>query len=488
MDVLDVRSILPGLKAEVCRANLIKLKCSQRQEFVIGGYTDPKGTRQGFGALLLGVHDAQGRLQYVGNVGTGFDENNLTALAKQLAGLNAPASPFAGKTGIDRNAHWVRPQLVAEVAFAGWTDSNRFRHAVFNALRSDKLASDITRETTDSDSATPALALAVPETRASDAAAPAKNGKRLPALPAASRVTHPDKIIDAQSGTTKIDVVRYYAMVAPMMLPHLANRPTALVRAPDGVAGQLSFQKHAEHAAMAGIVLLDPALYPGHAPLLKVARAEGLLAAAQINVIEFHTWNALEDAIAKPDRMCFDLDPGADVEWPGHPRRSAAGARDAALARAGIFHQDQRRQGAACSGTVETSLRLGGNKGFLACDRRPSGQDHTTALRCKKRTGKSDRQGVCGLPTQWFWCDDRSGLVGTIAARAGCVGTDRLGRTCRGQRRRPLVPRERRCPARNRQQTMGRLCQRCPEPDPGHATAGSYRAAMRWPNGHTALS
>ena len=294
----------------------IKLKCGQRQEFVIGGYTDPKGTRQGFGALLLGVHDAQGRLQYVGNVGTGFDANGLTILQKQLVGLSAPVSPFANKTGIDRSAHWVRPQLVAEVAFSAWTAANRLRHAVFHALRSDKPAQDVMRDTVATDAPRPAQVAAVQAARPSGAKPSATQGRRTPALPATLRVTHPDKIIDRQSGATKIEVIRYYATVAPLMLPHLAKRPTALVRAPDGVAGQLFFQKHAEHAAMAGIVLLDRALDPGHAPLLKVALAEGLLSAAQMNVLEFHTWNALEDAITKPDRMCFDLDPGAGVEWP----------------------------------------------------------------------------------------------------------------------------------------------------------------------------
>ena len=294
----------------------IKLKCSQRQEFVIGGYTDPKGTRQGFGALLLGVHDAQGLLQYVGNVGTGFDANGLTTLQKHLVGLSVPVSPFANKTGIDRSAHWVRPRLVAEVAFAGWTAANRLRHAVFHALRSDKPARDVMRETVAADALVPAQVAAVPPARLSGAKPAARDGKGTPTLPGTLRVTHPDKIIDTQSGTTKVEVIRYYATVAPLMLPHLAKRPTALVRAPDGVAGQLFFQKHAEHAAMAGIVLLDRALDPGHAPLLKVALAEGLLSAAQMNVLEFHTWNALEDAITKPDRMCFDLDPGAGVEWP----------------------------------------------------------------------------------------------------------------------------------------------------------------------------
>ena len=286
----------------------IKLKCGQRQEFVIGGYTDPNGARKGFGALLLGVHDEQGRLQYAGNVGTGFDDGTLREVHQQLQRVAAAVSPFAGKTGIDARTHWVSPQLVAEIAFAGWTDNNRLRHAVFQGLRSDKPASAIVRER-------PIPVAPAPAARKRTPPGAARAGSQ-PVLPAQHKITHPDKVVDSASGTTKLAIVTYYAQIAPLMLPHLLRRPTALVRAPDGVTGSLFFQKHAEQAAMAGIALLDPTLDPGHAPLLKVQGAAGLLSAAQMNVLEFHTWNALEDAIAKPDRMCFDLDPGAGVDWP----------------------------------------------------------------------------------------------------------------------------------------------------------------------------
>jgi len=136
-------------------------------------------------------------------------------------------------------------------------------------------------------------------------------------LPAGLRVTHPERVIDAESGLTKGDVVAYCAGVADLILPHLKGRPVALLRAPAGVAGGRFFQKHAEAAALPGVKQLDAALDPGHDPLLEIATRQGLLSAAQMNVLEFHTWNATARTIAKPDRMVFDLDPGDGVAWAG---------------------------------------------------------------------------------------------------------------------------------------------------------------------------
>ena len=274
----------------------IKLKCTQRQEFVIGGYTDPQGSRIGIGSLLLGVHDEQGRLQYSGNVGTGFDSKTLGDLKSRLEALAQTESPFAGKTGIDRKAHWVTPKLLAEVSFGEWTKTGRIRHSVFHGLRTDKPAKAILREQ--------------PMHLRDKASAPPP-----PALPASLKVTHPDRVIDPSTGLTKLDLIQFYSLVAPLMMVHLKHRPVSLVRAPDGINGQLFFQKHIEKNQMAGISSLDPSLDPDHAPLLEVSKPEGLLAAAQMNVIEFHTWNAVKTLIGKPDRMTFDLDPGEGVTW-----------------------------------------------------------------------------------------------------------------------------------------------------------------------------
>ncbi|WP_041675022.1 DNA ligase D [Ramlibacter tataouinensis] len=282
-------------------ADWIKLKCARRQEFVIGGFTDPKGSRTGIGSLLLGVHGAQGELKYAGNVGTGFNEQSLRQLRERLDALATDTKPFASGAQIPKKAHWVRPELIAEVSFGEWTRDGRVRHSVFRGLRGDKAPQAITREE------------AMPAPAAEPAPAPATASV---ALPAKLRVSHPERVIDAASGTTKIQLVRYYALVAPLMMPHLKNRPVSLVRAPQGIGGELFFQKHAERYQMAGIEALDPALDPDHPPVLEVVRPEGLLSAAQMNVIEFHTWNGVKTAIAKPDRMTFDLDPGEGVQWP----------------------------------------------------------------------------------------------------------------------------------------------------------------------------
>lgn len=277
-------------------ASWIKLKCGQRQEFVVGGYTDPKGSRTGLGALMLGVHDAQGVLHYAGNVGTGFDQRMLADLAARLAPLGSERSPFTD-AGAARG-HWVRPKLVAEVSFAGWTREGRVRQAVFHGLRTDKPAKAIVRE------------VPMSAKQATEGAKPS------PALPARLKLTHPERVIDASTGLTKLDLARYYAEAAPLILPHLRRRPVSLVRGPDGITGQLFFQKHAQGMAIPGIKLLDPALDPGHDALLEVATGNALMGCVQMNVIEFHTWNATARSIGKPDRISFDLDPGEGVKWP----------------------------------------------------------------------------------------------------------------------------------------------------------------------------
>jgi bifunctional non-homologous end joining protein LigD len=320
----------------------VKLKCGQRQEFVIGGYTDPKGSRTGIGSLLLGVYE-QGQLRYSGNVGTGFNEETLRDLRRKLEALNAEKSPFAAAAEIPRGAHWVKPDLVCEVAFGEWTRDHRVRHAVFHGLRDDKKPADIVREEPRHDAPVDRPAVATKtaaagkrhkgtaasaggktgKAEAPPASTPAARTASTPAslgaetrLPASLRVSNPDRVVDPESGITKIELVRYYALVAPMMMEHLKGRPVSLVRAPSGITGELFFQKHAERYQMKGIEQLDPSFFPGHPPMLEVAKEEGLLSAAQMNVIEFHTWNGVKSAIGKPDRMTFDLDPGEGVGWP----------------------------------------------------------------------------------------------------------------------------------------------------------------------------
>ncbi|MEO8313812.1 MAG: DNA ligase D [Pseudomonadota bacterium] len=272
----------------------IKLKCAHRQEFVVGGWTDPKGSRSGLGSLLLGVHDADGKLVYAGKVGSGFNESSLAQISGKLAKLAATKSPF--KSRIPESAvHWVKPTLVAEVTFSEWTGDGHLRHPVFHALRTDKPAKTIIKE---------------------DPVAPlGPDAEESPPIPAQLRVSHPDRVVDATSGITKIEIIRYYAQVGELMMEHLQDRPVSLVKAPQGIGKPMFFQKHAENHQMDGVEQVDRKLDPDHPPYLVIASARGLLSAAQMNVIEFHTWNVVKPAFQKPDRMIFDLDPGQGTPW-----------------------------------------------------------------------------------------------------------------------------------------------------------------------------
>jgi bifunctional non-homologous end joining protein LigD len=275
----------------------IKLKNQQRQEFAIGGFTAPKGARSGFGALLLGVHDEKGRLRYCGNVGTGFDAERLADIKARLDKLATDDCPFE-PTPRGVKAQWVKPTLVAEISFGEWTREDRVRRAVFQGLRTDKPARSIVRE------------------RALPPDTPSAKKKKGAKAPMALKISHADRVIDAKSGITKGELAAYYDAVGTLMLPHLRGRPVSLVRAPDGVGGELFFQKHIQNREIPGVSLLDPALDPGHEPLLQIDSKAGLIGAAQMNVIELHTWNATSRAIDRPDRMTFDLDPGVGVAWP----------------------------------------------------------------------------------------------------------------------------------------------------------------------------
>jgi bifunctional non-homologous end joining protein LigD len=281
----------------------LKLKTQQRQEFVIAGFTDRGGEAAAteIGSLLLGVHDDQGQLVSVGNVGTGWSGKAAAELKDRLLKLEVAKTPFdtpptGSKRWVRRSGvpeRWVKPQLVAEVAFAHWTPDGHIRHAKYVGLRTDVPARQVRREAV----ATPAGAM------------PLKRAVKQ------TKVTHPDRVIDPMSQLTKLDLVRYYESVADWLLPHLKGRPCSLVRGPEGVSGELFFQKHLGKMTLPGVKTLDPSLWPEHEPLLEVATEQGIVSAAQMNVIEFHTWNAMARSIGKPDRMVFDLDPGDGVAW-----------------------------------------------------------------------------------------------------------------------------------------------------------------------------
>jgi bifunctional non-homologous end joining protein LigD len=275
----------------------LKLKCQRRQEFVVIGFSDRTHSPGEVGALLLGYHD-DGRLRSAGWVGTGWDTAQGRELHRQLTRLETskplldpgelePGRWTKRRRGVER---WVKPQLVVEVAFGEWTPDGHIRHASLRGVRTDKPATSITRE--------------------DPTAVPPPTARKT-----ATAITHPERVIDESTGLRKIDLVHYYESVADWLLRHLKQRPVSLVRAPQGIEGQLFFQKHSE-AKMPGVVDLDADLWPGHDPLLEIHTLQGLVSAAQMNVVEFHTWNSTVKQINQPDRIVFDLDPGEGVTWP----------------------------------------------------------------------------------------------------------------------------------------------------------------------------
>lgn len=291
----------------------LKLKCIRRQEFVVCGYTLRTDSPTRIGSLMLGVHAKNGELVSVGGVGTGWNDREARDIRRQLAALDTDDAPFTGgeaKAGRRRpggTRHWVKPRLVAEVRFAAWTPDGQIRHASFVAMRDDKPASEIVHE--EPRDITPA-------SRAKGTKAMKTSSKKSASTVGGVAVSHGERVIDAASGRTKLDLVRYYESVANDMLPHLKGRPCALVRGPQGVGGEIFFQKHAEKVHIAGVKQLDPALWPGHPSMLEVGTREALLNAAQFNVIEFHTSNATSTHFDRPNRMIFDLDPGEGTPWP----------------------------------------------------------------------------------------------------------------------------------------------------------------------------
>jgi len=302
----------------------IKLKCGQRQEFVIGGYTDPHGARTGIGSLLLGYYDDKGVLRYAGNVGSGFNGASLRHLRAVLEEIETDRNPFPPRAVPGRTNHWVKPDLVAEVSFSEWTATDSIRHPVFQGLRKDKPAKSVVREQPKHMQAQaqeakpqddPAPAAKATRKRAAKPA-PAGEGTLPGNLPATFKVTHGERVMDAESGVTKVEMVRYYALVGELMMEHLKDRPVSLVRAPAGVGGELFFQKHVvDTAKMPGVVQMDQALDPEHPRMTQIATTEGLLSCAQWNVVEIHSQNATGRHYDTPDRIVFDLDPGEGVEW-----------------------------------------------------------------------------------------------------------------------------------------------------------------------------
>lgn len=258
----------------------LKVKCLREQEFVIGGFTEPAGSRAAFGALVLGVHDDGGGLRYAGRVGTGFTQGSLREIRRKLLPLETGRAAFSKPpTGADaRGVHWVRPELVAQVAFSEWTKDGVLRQPSFKGLREDKPASVVTRER--------------PLNRP---------------VVAGVRITHPDRVVYPGLGVTKLELARYYEAAAERMLPLIARRPLAIVRCPEGGGKPCFYQKRAGRGFPEPVRGTDEFLY--------VSDLAGLISLVQFGVLEFHPWACRVGDIERPDYMTFDLDPGSGTAW-----------------------------------------------------------------------------------------------------------------------------------------------------------------------------
>ncbi len=273
----------------------IKSKCTQRQEFVIAGYVPSKASGNQLGSLVLGYHEDD-ELKPAGRVGTGFTRNSAAALKTRLDAIAAKASPFRGDAARERGIVWVRPELVAEIAFGSWTASKTLRHAAFLGLREDKPAQEVIEEK--------------PAKAAANKAAAARKARRKPGAETAVTLSNPDKPLWPDIGFTKQDLLDYYAGVWERMAPFVIERPLSLLRAPDGVGGQVFFQKHAGAGLHKSVSRMKD---EDGEELLFIRDFDGLAALVQLGTVEVHVWGAKVDAIETPDQVIFDLDPDPGV-------------------------------------------------------------------------------------------------------------------------------------------------------------------------------
>ena len=308
----------------------LKCKCLHEQEFVIGGFTLPGAGHagmRGVGALLLGYY-LDRKLIYAGRVGTGFSVKIHKLLRDQLEALKQASTPFERPPAEARSgAYWVRPSLVAQVRFANWTADNLVRQAAFLGLREDKPAAGVARENSapapkSSRPAAKAASHTVQPLPVAAKVAATKTPKADAVNHPPVRLTHPDKILDPESGLTKQALLDYYWAVADRMLPHIVGRPLSLVRCPEGSAKPCFFQKHVTSVLPSGVGSVSVpdkktgVIEPYITLAGKSATPEALASLAQLGVLEVHPWGSTNDDLEHPDRLIFDLDPDESLGWP----------------------------------------------------------------------------------------------------------------------------------------------------------------------------
>ena len=296
----------------------LKEKCYQEQEFVIGGFTEPSTGEHAIGALLIGYYD-RGKLRYAGRSGTGFTQKTSASIRKQLDKLVQSRTSFVDlPKGVSRGVYWVKPEMVGQISYANWTRDNLVRQASFKGLREDKPAREVIREQSETlEEAQAETAESMPKVKHS-AQSPKTPGKSSNRSEVGGQViTHPEKVLDPESGMTKLDLANYYFAVAENMLPHIADRPLSIVRCPEGTGKQCFFQKHVSKGLPPGIkdVPVPDKKNGSIEQYLTLNTAEGLVGMAQLGVLEIHPWGSKNDDLERPDRIIFDMDPDEAIDW-----------------------------------------------------------------------------------------------------------------------------------------------------------------------------
>jgi len=290
--------------------NWLKIKCLHRQELVIVGWT-PSDKGRGFRALLLGLHE-KGELRYAGKVGTGFGVTMINDLVEKMAPLEQKTPTVKAPRAAVRGAHWIKPNLVAEIAFTEWTDEGLLRHPSFLGLREDKSEKEVVRE----------LPADVPTEK------PMARKRTSKGDHAGVVISNSDRVIYPESGITKGQLADYYVLMADPILDWLANRPVSLVRCPQGRAKHCFFQKHDAGSFGEAVKHVPIREKDGHEePYLYVDDAKGMLTCVQMGAIEFHGWGSMVADVERPDRLVFDLDPDEGLDF-GAVKKAALQLRD----------------------------------------------------------------------------------------------------------------------------------------------------------------
>ncbi|WP_199739187.1 DNA ligase D [Legionella qingyii] len=279
----------------------LKIKCLLRQEFIIGGYSIPTGSRNYFRALYLGVYNEQGELIYTGNVGTGFTESSLKEIFSLLQKIIVEQKPFNEDIPGSHGVIWVQPKLVAEIEFTHWTEGGHLRHPSFKGLRLDKKPEEVFREHQ-----------AALEKKSNNMEQ--VNVKKVNAHSFKIRMTHPDKVVYPEDGITKRDLLNYYESVCDYMMPFIKDRPLSLLRCPENWH-DCFFQRHYIDSTPKVLKSVPIETKDKKEPYVYLNTIEGLLSLVQMNVLEIHPWGSLIGHIEKPDFIVFDLDPGPSITW-----------------------------------------------------------------------------------------------------------------------------------------------------------------------------